>query len=420
MPGYPEGHRNQRGDRGNGSHNNWAQAALGAKINRLVHLHAAAAVLVNEIDQNDRVGHHNAREHEQADERGNAQRRTRHEHREERADCRERDGHQEDKRLAQALKDPHQHHVDEENGGRHREAELVEHIVQLLGRTRFSGGGSRWQIRGIHDLCHVIAQGTEFVRILGGRGNRSGLLTVDRHNVGNNVDLFNLSEGGDRLANDRHILEIVERGDRIGQLDVDISINVVQRDLTNGRRNDLAGDQAHHVVFRKACRCGRLTVHRHLNRGLFSRKIRRDLLGAFHILQSLEELIVGLLERLLIVGHDVDVHVGGGNSLHFGATRLITRGILGQRILKLLGERLLIRVLIRCHNVGDGGGRLPHSSATDGGGNGLYASHIAKGSFGNGRALREGFHVCSGRCFLREHHHVLAGIAQQVHLEHGV
>ena len=87
-----ERHWDQSGNRGHGGHNDGTHTALGAKIDRLVHRHALAAILIDEIDQHNRVGHHDAREHEQTDQRGNAQWRAGHEHREEGADRGKRDG----------------------------------------------------------------------------------------------------------------------------------------------------------------------------------------------------------------------------------------------------------------------------------------------------------------------------------------
>ena len=69
VAGDADRHRRQRADRRERRHQDRPQASGGPVDDRLAHVHPALAVLVHQVDEHDRVRHHDADQHQQPDDR---------------------------------------------------------------------------------------------------------------------------------------------------------------------------------------------------------------------------------------------------------------------------------------------------------------------------------------------------------------
>ena len=98
---------------------------------RVVEVEAAVAVLLDEVEENDGVGDHDAREHQDSNQSGQRERGVGGDERDDRAGRREWNRHQQHQRLEQRAEGRDHDQVDEADGSEQRESELSEHRRQL-------------------------------------------------------------------------------------------------------------------------------------------------------------------------------------------------------------------------------------------------------------------------------------------------
>ncbi|SIJ64095.1 Uncharacterised protein [Mycobacteroides abscessus subsp. abscessus] len=175
---------------------------------RVLEAHAVVAQLVDEVDEDDRVRHHDADEHEQADERGDAQRNARGEEKEHGTGRGEGDRHEQDERLDEAAERRDHDEEDEDDRHEHRPSELGE------GLGLFGAGTADVEThpgRQIHRRRQLLGGRVDRVELTLGRSREDRDLTVavgagDRRRRRRLPDLGDLVDGdgialdvGDRL-----------------------------------------------------------------------------------------------------------------------------------------------------------------------------------------------------------------------------
>ncbi len=89
---------------------------------------AAPAVLIDQIDQHDRIGHYDSDQHQQTDHGRDSKRSVGDQQSGNRSGGSERDGDHQDQRLHQAAECPDHDHEDQCDRHQHRQAQLVERL----------------------------------------------------------------------------------------------------------------------------------------------------------------------------------------------------------------------------------------------------------------------------------------------------
>ena len=128
----PGGERDERQDRRDGGHEDRPDTGPAALDERCPGGSPSRSQPLDEVEQDDRVGDHDADEHQEADERADADRAAGQEQRREGADGRQRQAEQDDERGDQRVEGQDHHHVDEQDGDAHRGEQAAERLVLLL------------------------------------------------------------------------------------------------------------------------------------------------------------------------------------------------------------------------------------------------------------------------------------------------
>ncbi len=100
----------------------------------------SAPVLLDEVQQDDRVGHDDADQHQEPDQGADADGSLGQEEGREGADRRQRQAEHDDERVDQRVEDQHHHDVDEQDRDGHRDEEAAEGLGHLLGDAAELGG----------------------------------------------------------------------------------------------------------------------------------------------------------------------------------------------------------------------------------------------------------------------------------------
>ena len=119
--------------------------------------HALGTQPLDEVEQDDRVGDHDADQHQEADQGADADRPAGEEQRREGADRRQREAEQDDERGDQRVEREHHHHVDQQDGDGHRREQAAEGLVLLLGHAGQANVDTGWDRAVGRQLVDLVA-----------------------------------------------------------------------------------------------------------------------------------------------------------------------------------------------------------------------------------------------------------------------
>ena len=207
---------------------------------------ALGAVLVDQVDQHDRVGDHDADEHQHADHRRDAHRGAGGEQQADRAGRRERDRDQQDQRLHQGAEGRDQQHEDDRDRRQHREAERGERLVLVLRRRRrfdaVAPSGS------FSASSFLVSVGADRAGVVAGRlrGDRRGARAVDAGHRRPGRPPASTSAMSPSLtappASGRQLPQLGEGRGGLRRLDDDVALGVVEHRLAAGGAAHRLGD----------------------------------------------------------------------------------------------------------------------------------------------------------------------------------
>ena len=348
-------------------------------------------VLVDQVDQHDGVGHDDADQHQHTHQAGQAQRGAGQPQRQDGPGGRERDGHQQDQRLDQGLEQPHQHHVDQQDGRDHGESQLPERLVDVGGHTADFPGDALGQVEGLHRRGDLVADGADVVAAGRCGGDGDGLHGIDGGDGGNDVDALHVCDRREGEPAQVKVLQILDGVHRPPCLEVHIEVRPVDRDGANGEVCGVGGDEPDGLGGGDAQCCCVRTAHGDLEAGGRGLEVGADAADALEPGQCLDDLLVG--GRTGLVVECCDAHVDGVGTeqapriedLEFSAGRVV-RLVRGQSIGDVSRQCLLVRLDVGGERVADLVARAAtaesEAAAADGGLDALDAVDVSQHLFG--------------------------------------
>ena len=308
----PERHRGQREDRGERRHEDRAEASRSSGDRRIVRRQPLLAVLVDEVDEHDRVRDDDADEHEHADEGCHAERHARRDLEEDRPGRGERHRDEEEQRLPQRLERRDHHDVDDQDRGEHRETELPEGILLLGEHTADLRVGPRGEVEADEGGAHARGGSVE---VVGGRGDRDGrgALPALRRDRGRPLALF---DGRDLVeaehagrGRDRQRLQRVDRARHGGCLQVELHGGAVEFDGADLPRLHRVRHERADRDLGEPERRGLVAVDGHGDVRQRRRQVRGDLPDAVLPVERLHDGVGRGVERLRVGCRHVDLDV---------------------------------------------------------------------------------------------------------------
>src|SRR5918998_793869 len=423
--GDPDRHRRGGEDGGRGGHQDRTQPVTSAFQYGFPGAHTLLAVLADQVEQDDGVGHHDTHEHQRTEERGYAERGAGYEQEPYGTAGREGNGNEEQERLQQAAERRHHDEVDEQHGDRQREAEVREALLLAL---RYAAERDGRAVRQVERVYLALQVGAHFSHVLlgGGGADRGGALAVYAGDLGRPFHLLDVGDvaqrndpGGGRYREGPDLpappcgLPDLEDHVAILPADLDLRDGLALVDLCRSLR---------HMGCREAVRERLFRVDPHPDLRRRVAEVARHVGGPVHAFHDVDEPVVDLsqFDRVggLHVGFEVGVERRARPRGEDNRTR-VAEGV--EAVAELTLHLALIRVGIGRYRVGCGvrprGGSRGVLSGSRGDLVGAYRGHVGEHALDRPGGFSRRFQARARGKLLADGEAVLLGLFEEVGLE---